>query len=191
VTTAPRAALSVNHVGLTVPDIFGAIDWYHEAFGFRCIMGPRALEADEHAETAPVFGDTFRRAWQAHLITGNYVGIELFQFIDPPTRGTREGPTSRLNHGFWHLCITHPDVEGLTRHVTDHGGTVITAPYKFVPGRPWRLAYVADPWGTVIELMSHSYAEAFGNWPQPGQVNPPTLVKRPNHVANEGDNDEI
>jgi catechol 2,3-dioxygenase-like lactoylglutathione lyase family enzyme len=30
----PEAALAINHVGLTVPDIHAAIDWYGEVFGF-------------------------------------------------------------------------------------------------------------------------------------------------------------
>lgn len=187
--TESMAALAVNHVGLTVPDVFAAIDWYGDVFGFRCIMGPRVIEAAAHAEAASVFGNTFGRAWQAHLITGNCVGIELFQFVDPPTRDRSDEPVPWLDRGFWHLCITHPDVGGMVRRVTDHGGTVLAEPYEFVPGRPWRLAYVADPWGTVIELTSHSYAEAFGNWPQPGQSTPPTLVARPKHGAGEGGSD--
>ena len=60
-TFAPQAALAVNHVGLTVPDIHAAIDWYGAVFGFRCIMGPRELEVTGHAEASSVFGDRFRR----------------------------------------------------------------------------------------------------------------------------------
>jgi predicted enzyme related to lactoylglutathione lyase len=177
----PQPALAINHVGVTVPDVFAAIDWYAEVFGFRCIMGPRVLETTEHAEASTVFGSRFRRAWQAHLLTGNSVGIELFQFIDPPTGGPRPSkePVAWLDRGIWHLCITHPDVAAMVQRVTDHGGAVLAAPYQFVPGRPWTLAYTTDPWGTVLEFMSHSYAEAFSNWPQPGQITPPTLVPRP------------
>jgi hypothetical protein len=39
------------------------------------------------------------------------------------------------------------------------------------------------PAGKMLELMSHSYAEVFGNWPQPGQLRPPIPVPR----ANRGD----
>ncbi|MCV7398540.1 VOC family protein [Mycobacterium paraseoulense] len=179
--TGWAAALVVNHVGVTVPDIHAAIDWYGEVFGFRCLMGPRVLESAGHPEAVSVFGRGFRRAWQAHLLTGNSVGIELFQFLDPPTRATGRPQERELwfDGGLWHLCLTHPDVEATVDRVVDHGGALLAAPYEFVPGRPWTLAYTADPWGTVIEVMSHSYAEAFGNWPQPGQLVPPTLVARP------------
>lgn len=166
---------------MTVPDIHAAIDWYGEVFGFRCIMGPRVLEGGGHPEAASVFGGRFRRAWQAHLLTGNSVGIELFQFVDPPTQdpGWAQERRPWFDRGWWHLCITHPDVAATVGRVVEHGGTLLAAPYEFVPGRPWTLAYATDPWGTMLEVMSHSYAEAFGNWPQPGQLVPPTLVPRP------------
>lgn len=176
-----QPALAVNHVGLTVPDIHAAIDWYGEIFGFRCIMGPRELEVTGHVETSSVFGGGFRRAWQAHLLTGNSVGIEIFQFIDPAPREFRPAQEQMpwLERGPWHLCITHPDVPAMVDRVVEHGGAQLAPARRFVPGRPWTLAYVTDPWGTVLELMSHSYAEVFSNWPQPGQLVAPTFVARP------------
>lgn len=175
------SAVAINHLGVTVPDIHAAIDWYNTVFGFRCIMGPRVLDAGGHTEAAGVFGHRFRRGWQAHLLSSNSVGIELFQFIDPPTCGPRpaDEPVPWRDRGLWHLCITHPDVAAMVDYIVEHGGTLLTAPYHFVPGRPWTLAYTTDPWGTVVEVMSHSYAEAFSNWPQPGQLTPPTLVPHP------------
>jgi predicted enzyme related to lactoylglutathione lyase len=176
----PPAALAINHVGVTVPDIHAAIDWYEKVFGFRCISGPFVLEADEY--TAAIFGNRFRRAWQAHLLSGNSVGIELFQFIDPPTRGPRSAHerAPRLDSGPWHLCITHPNVQGMVDHIVDHGGTLLASPHQLVPGGPWTVAYTTDPWANLLELMNHSYAEVISNWPQPGQLTPPIPVRRAN-----------
>ncbi|MFE5857936.1 VOC family protein [Streptomyces sp. NPDC056500] len=184
----PMATLTVNHIGVTVPDIHAAIDWYGEVFGFRCIMGPRVLAPAGNTEAAMVLGHRFRQAWQAHLLTANGVGIELFQFIDPPTHGPRppQEQVPYLDRGPWHLCLTYLDVATMVTRVTEAGGTLISAPYAFVPGRPWTLAYTTDPWGTVLEIMSHSYTEVFANWPQPGQLDPPTLVPRPNPRDGEG-----
>jgi glyoxalase/bleomycin resistance protein/dioxygenase superfamily protein len=82
----PHANHPVNHIGLTVPDIFAAIDWYRDVLGFEHIMGPRVLEAASAAtaETSSILGPRFRRAYQAHLLAGNGIGLELFQFVDPP-----------------------------------------------------------------------------------------------------------
>jgi catechol 2,3-dioxygenase-like lactoylglutathione lyase family enzyme len=43
------APLAVNHVGITVPDIFAAIDWYSDVFGCTHLMGPRLMSADAAA----------------------------------------------------------------------------------------------------------------------------------------------
>lgn len=88
--------LALNHIGLTVPDSFAAIDWYGQVFGFTHIMGPRLLDAWLAAthETPSIFGPRFRRAYQAHLLTANGVGLELFQFVDPPVEGCRSASRS-------------------------------------------------------------------------------------------------
>lgn len=37
------APLAFNHVGMTVPGIFAAIDWYSSVRGLTHITGPRLL----------------------------------------------------------------------------------------------------------------------------------------------------
>ena len=163
--------LSVNHVGVSVPDIRAAITWYGHVFGFRCIMGPRVLRAGAAAtaETSSIFGPDYRSAYQAHLLTANGVGIELFQFVEPEV-GPRESDLGWRRRGPWHICLTVPDLDAQLQRVLDFGGVQVCPVMRFVPGREWALVYTRDPWGTVIELMSHSYAEVFSNWPQPGAL---------------------
>lgn len=165
---------TMNHVGITVPDVIAAIDWYREVFGFRCLMGPRVLLPPGGAVPSPL-GPRFRRAWQAHLVTADGVGLELFQFIDPPVE---QAPRDIVfwRPGPWHLCLTHPDVGALAGRIVRAGGVQRHEPVHFVPGRPYQLVYCGDPWGTVIELMSHPYTEVFANWPQPGMTQPTTYV---------------
>lgn len=168
----PRSpALAVNHIGITVPDIDAAINWYGKVFDFHCIMGPRVLRADSAAtaETSSILGPEFGMAFQAHLLSANGVGLELFEFIKPPIEAAESGLGYR-RRGPWHVCFTHPDVADGVQRVVANGGTQISPVADFVPGRPWQLVYCADPWGTVLELMSHSYAEVFSNWPQPGML---------------------
>lgn len=167
----PRPASVLNHVGLTVPDVDAAIRWYTEVFGFRSIMGPRVLRAGSAAtaETGELFGDDFRVAYQAHLLTGAGAGIELFQFVEPQAEIRAPG-LGNLRPGPWHLCLTELDVEAAAARIVIAGGAQLAPVQDFVPGRPWRLVYCADPWGTVLEIMSHSYAEVFANWPQPGMT---------------------
>lgn len=50
--------------------------------------------------------------------------------------------------------------------------------FEFVPGKPYRLVYCEDPWGNVLEVFSHDYAEVFADWPQPGMTAKPEFVTR-------------
>lgn len=176
----------VNHIGLTVPDIFAAIDWYRDVLGFSHIMGPRVLEAGSHAthETPSIFGPRFRKAYQAHMLAGNGVGLELFQFIDPAVE-RRPDNFEYWKIGVFHICVTDPNVEALARRIVEAGGRQRVPVFEFVPGRPYRLVYCEDPWGNIIEVFSHSYAEAFANWPQPGMTAAPKFVTR-EEAAKEG-----
>ncbi len=171
--------LALNHVGITVPDIFAAIEWYVGIFGFSHIMGPRLLLAGSSAthETPTIFGPRFKRAYQAHLLAGNGVGLELFQFIEPPV-SPAEPDMAYWRRGPWHLSFTHPEVDATLDRIVAAGGSRRTRAVAFVPGRPWTLGYGADPWSNTIEIVSHTYAEMFSNWPQPGATAVPVWVRR-------------
>lgn len=172
-----QAALSVNHVGVTVPDIFKAIEWYGDVFGLTNILKPRLLSVDDKAtaETGKVLGHGFKTGLQAHLLSGNGVGIELFEPLDPRPDAPFED-VGYLRPGPWHVAFTHPDVAGMVDRIVAAGGRLHAPPSNFVPGRPWQLAYVRDPWWMTLEIVSHNYAEAFGNWPQPEATTTPTFI---------------
>ena len=106
----------------------------------------------------------FVRTRQAHLLSANGVGIELFQFLDP----TVAAPDDNFRYwqtGIFHLCITDPDLDGLVARVVAGGGRQRTKIWTFLPGRPYQLVYCEDPFGNIIEAFSHSYAETFSNIP--------------------------
>jgi catechol 2,3-dioxygenase-like lactoylglutathione lyase family enzyme len=174
---SPPALL--NHVGITVPDIWAAIDWYSEVFGCTRIMGPRVLEPAHRGspETGDIFGAPFQRAYQAHLLTGNGGGLELFQFVVPATDDADPGVTYQ-RRGPWHVCFTCQDVERTVSDLIAAGGRQLTPIATFVQGRPWHLVYCEDPWGITLELMSHPYDQVFAGWPQPGMTEPTTWLAR-------------
>jgi catechol 2,3-dioxygenase-like lactoylglutathione lyase family enzyme len=164
----------VNHVGLTTPDIYATIDWYEDVLGFELIMGPRVLEA---GEAGRIYGERFVKAYQAHLLSANGVGIELFEFVDPPVQAA-EVELQYARRGFFHLCLTVDDVAATGDRIVAAGGTRVNDPFAFVSGRPWQLSYCRDPWGTTLELLSASYAQVFANWPQPGATSEVRVLQR-------------
>lgn len=156
--------LPFNHIGMTVPDIERAIQWYGNVLGFRLIFR-RTLEVNPDVpEVREIFGPAFRRALQAHVVSANGVGLELFQFIDPAV----EIPEENFQYqraGVFHLCVTDPDLPGLVERVVAHGGKQRTKIWKFLPDRPYELVYLEDCFGNVIEGFSHQYTETFSNMP--------------------------
>ena len=158
---APRA---FNHIGMTVPDIDRAIDWYGKVLGFRLIFRRKLQYRPEVPEVREIFGPRFGAAHQAHLLSANGVGLELFQFLDP----TVTAPDDNFRYwqtGVFHLCITDPDLDGLVARILVNGGKQRTKIWTFLPDRPYQLVYCEDPFGNIVEAFSHSYAETFSNMP--------------------------
>jgi catechol 2,3-dioxygenase-like lactoylglutathione lyase family enzyme len=168
-TAPPRRVLrSLAHVGITVTDLDYAIDWYCDILGFELILGPISIDVgagDDHASAGArdVFGDQCQAFRQAHLITANGVGIELFEFVDPPT----ERPTPAFaywNVGIFHICVLDPDVEALAERIRQSGGLIRTSSIReSYPGEPYRWCYCQDPFGNIIEIYSHPDAQVYAN----------------------------
>jgi catechol 2,3-dioxygenase-like lactoylglutathione lyase family enzyme len=175
--THPR---SLNHVGLTVPDIYKAMDWYIEVLGFTHLMGPRVLDSGNRNEkrAAIIMGPRFRKAYQCQLMTANGVGIELFQFVDPVVEPYGQDNMEYWRQGYWHLCYTDPNIEQLAERIAATGGKLRTQVFEMVPGLPYKLVYAEDPFGNVLEICSHSHAEAWSNWPHKGMDWDITLYNR-------------
>jgi catechol 2,3-dioxygenase-like lactoylglutathione lyase family enzyme len=161
---APLAPRALNHIGMTVPDIDRAIDWYGRVLGFSLIFRRTLEYKAEVPEVREIFGDKFRRAFQAHLLSANGVGLELFQFVEPQV----ESPANNFEYwrtGVFHLCVTDPDLEGMVARILANGGKQRTRIWQFLPDRPYRLVYCEDCFGNIIEGLSHQYAETFSNMP--------------------------
>lgn len=163
-TPTPRA---VAHIGITVPDIDAAIKWYEDVLGFRLIGGG---EVDLHDGShfaqlcTDVFGaDTGQNTLRlAHLSTANGAALELFEYVDPPTEIPENNFVYR-RAGINHFCVIDPDVAGLARRIEETGGKQRSKVWSLFEGQPYELVYCQDPWGTIIEIYSHSHEQFFAN----------------------------
>lgn len=154
--TYPR---SFSHIGLSVPDLEKAVDFYSKVFGFYVLMPPTDVE--EETETAigimceDVFGAGYGGFRIAHMVTSDGIGIELFEFKNA------EKPENNLEYwktSVFHFCVQDPDLEGLLAKVVEHGGKQRMPVREYYPGeKPYRMVYVEDPFGIVFEIYSHSY----------------------------------
>jgi catechol 2,3-dioxygenase-like lactoylglutathione lyase family enzyme len=156
----PPARAVVNHVGLTVPDLDAALAWYQEVLGFTLLTPPAELDAADPqlgAALEEMLGPRVRRFRMAHLSSANGVGIQMFEFIDPPSR-PRDDPTAFWELGLFHLCVADADIERLAARIEASGGQRSTV-WRQIPDAPYAACYCTDPFGNVIEINSHGYEE--------------------------------
>ena len=158
------AACHLNHVGVGVADVDQATIFYRAVFGCRVLRPPFEVRGDGPNGAQPrdvLKPPTFKRMRMAHLVAANGIGIELFQLIDPPYV-RREPPLEYWKSGLFHFSMTVDDIEETLAALTAAGGSVLSKIWINDPEDPFkRMVYCADPWGTIIELYSHSYIDMY------------------------------
>jgi predicted enzyme related to lactoylglutathione lyase len=88
----------------------------------------------------------------AQLTCANNIGVELFEFVNPPA-GNKPGKLARKN-GLLHLSIIDPAVNQLAETIEEHGGKII-ARSSANPKRT--IVFCQDPDGNILELASSAW----------------------------------
>jgi catechol 2,3-dioxygenase-like lactoylglutathione lyase family enzyme len=160
---------SFNHVGIGVSDLESAIAWYRNVFGFTVLREPFEVRADDGSyggrQAVDVLGPRFRHMRMAHLASGNGTGIELFQLLDPPHE-RRPISLEFWKNGFFHICITDPDVPAAVARLVAHGGKQLSEIWQVEPNfAEYQICYCEDIFGNILEIYSHSYERIYGGIP--------------------------
>ena len=160
-------ARAVAHVGISVPDIEAAADWYCRVFGLEKITEIGELAAGGGGPIddlcVDIFGEQFGAVKMAHLASANGVAIELFEFVKP----AYEEPDQSFAYwrgGIFHFAFVASDAEHLAGVIEENGGRQRSMMGRFFDDRPIRACYCEDPWGTIIEVISESHERAFANF---------------------------
>jgi len=160
-----RLAHCFNHVGVSVTDIDAAIAWYEKVFGFTLIVPPVEVRRDgsHFGElVADICGPRFGAEKIAHMVTGDGVGFELFEFLEPKAE-RREDTMEYWKNGFFHIAITDPDVDVKVAEITENGGRQRSKVWELFPGEAIKVCYCEDPFGNVLEIISHRYEQIMAN----------------------------
>jgi catechol 2,3-dioxygenase-like lactoylglutathione lyase family enzyme len=141
----PISINGIHHIGMSVPDIERARDFYIGLLGFKEVT---RVEWGGAAEVDAIMRLRDTSGKMMILRSGNAF-IEMFEFATPvPDRP--EGERGVNQYGFTHLCLDVDDTDaayarllaaGMDFHCTPIG----TAGVKAVYGR--------DPFGNVVELQ--------------------------------------
>jgi catechol 2,3-dioxygenase-like lactoylglutathione lyase family enzyme len=150
------AAAGIGHIGLTVPSVDRAVAWYASTLGWTLVFGPVAVSST-NPSLAPQLRDVFDAETvefrQAHMLAGDSVLVEFFEFLTPPAAPTR----TALGHteiGIFHLCVVTDDVPEVAKRIAMSEGRQRTRIHRMFPDRPLEFCYCEDPFGNAIEVAN-------------------------------------
>lgn len=157
--TNTQYPVNFSHIGLSFPDLDKAVKFYADVMGWYLVMAPSTVEEDDSAigeMSKAVFGEGWHSYRIAHMLTGDGIGIEMFQFEgnqDP------DGNFKFWETGIFHYGVQDPDIEGLIAKIVAHGGKQRMPVKTYYPGKkPYKMVYMEDPFGNLVEIYTHPYA---------------------------------
>jgi hypothetical protein len=140
-----------------ISDIAAVTSWYTNDSRFQIIRGNPAYIRRSEKSDAPIsaiYGDLLQEVKPAYMATGNGVGLEVFQFVDPEY--VKSEMVFEYNRGeFFHICFTDPDPEELVQKVLKTGGSRQDFTVKLTGGVTY--VHIKDPWGDVVEILDASF----------------------------------
>jgi catechol 2,3-dioxygenase-like lactoylglutathione lyase family enzyme len=147
----------VDHLGLTVPDIDEATEFFVSAFGaqhlYDTLDGPAAGPLLEQSLGIPE-GTTVQRVRMLRLANGP--SLELFEYGDVEQRA----PLRACDFGIQHFALYVDDLDTALAAVVAAGAPPEDLPgMEAGPGNRWM--YAELPWGGLIELVSAPSPQAY------------------------------
>jgi catechol 2,3-dioxygenase-like lactoylglutathione lyase family enzyme len=136
---SPFASWKVNHAGIRVPDFEEAVAWYTNTLDFRLLRSV-SLGKLTFGFVSPATDDYFS-----------------FEILAGP--GAAERPPYADFHdsynlsGWHHLGIRVDDIDATVEELKRRGVDIISEPHD-VAALGLRLAFFADPWGNLLEVIA-------------------------------------
>jgi len=134
----PLASLKINHAAIRVPDFDAAIAWYADRLDFRS------------KQTVSVAGLSFGFLYPA--------GDDGFHFELMAGSGAAERPAYKDLHdsynmsGWHHPGFSVDSVDDVIDELKRRDVTIASEPHD-VPAMGLRVAFFADPWGNLFEVI--------------------------------------
>jgi catechol 2,3-dioxygenase-like lactoylglutathione lyase family enzyme len=137
-TSSPFASWKVEHVGTRVPDFGAAVAWYTEKLDFR-LAHSLPLGDLTYAFLSPVADDSF--------------SFELVAGPGAVNRPLYEDLRASLKLSGWHhMCFRVDSVQDAVDELKRRGVKIVSEPHH-VAALGLCLAFFADPWGNLFEVI--------------------------------------
>jgi catechol 2,3-dioxygenase-like lactoylglutathione lyase family enzyme len=149
--------VGMDHVGITVPDIDQAVDWFESVMG--CVapltFGPFAGVGDvvDVDPLAVINRITMLRC-------GRSANIELFDYWAPTQRTDPPKNSDLAGH---HIAFYVTDIDAAVQYMVAHGAQKFLGPLPVTegPAAGQSINYFKTPFGTYIELISYPNGMAY------------------------------
>ncbi|MDT0293730.1 VOC family protein [Mesonia ostreae] len=151
--------VNFSHVGISVPDIEKAMQFYIKALGFYHIAGPIEVNENEDNHLSFISKKIYGQGWKkfkfAHLSSADGIGLEIFEFAN---NSEKKSDNSSFKTSVFHFCVQHPNIEEMIERIVSHGGKETMPPQEMYPGKKlYKMAFTEDPFGNSIEIYTHAY----------------------------------
>ncbi len=151
-----------SHVGITVPDLNKAIEFFTSAMGWYHISGPIHVEENGTSTLDEISRKIYGSGWGAfsfaHLVSADGIGFEMFEFKNNHFERSQNNPFVTSIH---HFCIQDPNIGDRIERIIHFGGKQKTEIIPIDPTgiKPYKMAYMEDPFGNLIEIYTHAYIQ--------------------------------
>ncbi len=139
------SARHVDHVGITVPDLDAAIQFFENALGAELLwnLGP--------FDETPT-GVTINSIHIAMLRLGPNINVELMAFDADEQRRTMP---SNIDYGATHIAFFVDDIEAAAKSLKEHGAELLKGPIDAAGDvkKGERIWCFKTPWGAFMEIL--------------------------------------
>ena len=139
------SARHVDHVGITVPDLEAAVQFFENALGAELLwnLGP--------FDETPT-GVKINSIHIAMLRLGPNINVELMAFDADEQRRTMP---SNIDYGATHIAFFVDDIEAAAKSLKEHGAELLKGPInaKGEVKQGERIWYFKTPWGAFMEIL--------------------------------------
>ena len=151
--------VGVDHVGLTVPDIAQAIEWFEDVLGARAPLTFGPFEGAFLEGALDVVPGT-KIDQITTLRIGHSANIELFQYESP---GQRHDMPRNSDWTGNHVAFYVTDIKAAVEYMDSRGVQRLFGPFTLTggPAAGQSINYFKTPWGSYIEFISYPHGMAY------------------------------
>ena len=136
------------HVGVCVPDVDAAVEWYRDVLGMSVLSPPYLMKGPgierDMGELIP--GVSLRAA-----IVGFGAGDQVLELIEYPEHPGAQAARRLVDRGISHIGLLCDDIETTRTELEGRGVTFLTSGVAGIAGL--RTTWCEDPFGTILILM--------------------------------------